>query len=247
MNWVNTSKILAALIFQFSLTLCIAQNTVGGRNAGGSDITEGPGGTIQQINNMSEAKIIGSKYLNSEWQKGDMEYLNGHNIQGVLLRYDVETGNVEQYEMDSTHNSIHDSKIKKVVIYADNSSISETLLNGGDFKLNEVPIIGLVRSEELAGKFNLITSFRIKKSAGTYNKVLDTGNEESKIEVTATTYLTEGHKLTVLPKNKKKLANIFDESNSELILSYVKSNNISVKRYDDLVKLISYANSLNKN
>ena len=69
MSWVNTSKILAGLIFQFSFTVCIAQNTVGGRNAGGTDITEAPGGTIQQINKLPNEKIIGSKYLNSEWQK----------------------------------------------------------------------------------------------------------------------------------------------------------------------------------
>ena len=105
--------------------------------------------------------------------KGDIEYLNGRNIQGVLFRYDVELGSVEQYEMDSTRKSIHDSQIKKVVVYADNSNISQILLNGGDYKLNEVPIIGLVSSEELVGKFNLITRFRIKKSNANYNNILD--------------------------------------------------------------------------
>ena len=69
MKWINTFKILAVLIFQLSLTLCMAQNTVGGRNAGGSDITEGPGGTVQQINRKPNATIIGSKYLNIEWLK----------------------------------------------------------------------------------------------------------------------------------------------------------------------------------
>lgn len=93
----------------------------------------------------------------------NIEYLNGRNIQGILLRYDVETGSVEQYEMDSTHKSIHDSKIKKVVIYATNSEINQVLLNGTDFRINEVPIIGLVSSEELVGNYNLITRYRINQ------------------------------------------------------------------------------------
>ena len=247
MNGINKYKILAGLIFQCSLTLCIAQSTVGGRNAGGIDVTDGPGGTIQQINRAPNSKIMGTKYLNTDWQKGDIEEINGGRVEGVLLRYDVEQGSVELFQKDSTVKALHDSKIKKVIIYSANSDINQILLNGGDFKLNGVHVFGLVDSEELVGKYNIITRYWIKKSDPTYNVVLDTGNEESKIEVSETIYLTESHNLIELPKNKKKLINLLSDTNTDLIRSFIKTNNISVKQYKDLVTLVGYVNSLNEN
>lgn len=49
----------------------------------------------------------------------------------------------------------------------------------------------------------------------------------------------------MLPSNTKKFASLFPDRHQEKILSYIKSNKISLNNEDELIELFDYINQLN--
>ncbi len=239
-------------LFMLSIVICIltllqgninAQNTVGGRNAGGVDINAAPGGIVQEIKKEGNS-TVGSTYLNEEWTKGSIKLTGGNDLSNQLLRYDVEKGLIELYMSENKVKIINEKFVNSVQIVSNTKLKNDKLLNGNHFFINEVPLTGLVLSEELKGKYNLITKFSVKKTNSSYVKALDAGKYESIISIEKQLYLSLDMKLTEIPRKKKKIIELFKkDADIFIIKTYIKENNLNVNKYEDLVLLVKYINS----
>ncbi len=234
-------------LFILSLNFLVVQlsvgQTVGDRNAGGVDANAQPGGTVQEIKK-DNSKIVGSRYLNEEWTKGSIELTGGNSLNDQLLRYDVENGIIEIYKFEDDIKVINETFVKSVRVVSNKSIKDDLLLNGKQFYLNYVPLTGLVLSEQIEGKYNLITRFNVKKSEAQYNQVLDAGKEESIISIEKKVYLAIGENITEIPNRKKKIIALFSKDvDATNIKSYINDNDLNLKKYRDLVFLVNYVNS----
>ena len=223
----------------------IAQNTVGGVQAGGVDANPMPGGIIQEIKASESANIRGTGYFSENWQNGKIEYLTGQVVEKALLRYNVENEVVEVKVSEDKIIVIDEGKLRAVQFSEPNRISGDCLFkNGIFFQIGGVPLVGLYRDAQIKGRFNLVVKYYLKIIEPTYVKTLDSGIETTTLSVEPIYYLADGKELVLLKKGKKKIISQFDDEVSDELSAYVKKNKVIVKSYEGLYDLIEFANTL---
>jgi hypothetical protein len=94
------------------------------------------------------------------------------------------------------------------------------------------------------GKTSLLVLFTVKRIESSYNIALSVGSKEDRLELFERYFLATNSSIVEIDK---KGQNLFDSlgAKGDILRKRVKEEKLSVKRKDDLTKIVTYANEIN--
>jgi hypothetical protein len=181
--------------------------------------------------------VDGSQYLSEEWTKGCITMNNGTVIDTMDLRL-----NAYKKEMHYRYNDVE---------YSINSPESIRELKMGNrkfiysfYKIDKNDISKNYFEVLVEGKTNLLVLYYINRISSNYNAVLDVGNRNDRLELNEKYFITIKNSMVELDKKGKNLfSNLGDKG--YILKKRIKEEDLSFKKKEDLVKIITYINEMN--
>jgi hypothetical protein len=190
------------------------------------------------IEKVTYSNIDGDPFIYRDFIPGRMILKNGE-IYSLNLRYDIYTSKIQFKDKDEIFEIINQEKLALIVIDTITFQYSNYLKSPGE--ANSVENSWFILKTD--GKCKLF----IKKNIRIQDAELPKPYQEAKpakfIHTSDTYYLKPEDKSAVRIDNKKDLLNIFTDKKDQ-ITEFINSNKLGVKEVYDLVKIISFYNSL---
>lgn len=184
--------------------------------------------------------VVGDVYFDKKWNAGSiMLYETETLIEGYPMKYDVKS-EVLEIKSKAGVKILDTRKIKSLVWKDSLTNIPHYFINGAEFKLEGVPVKGLL--EVLVdGKTPLIKRDQIFVKEPTYNVAMGSGSRDTKIYHKVSYYYISNSEL-IKVKGKKEIIKI--SSNPVATEEYFKSNKINLGKEAGLIKAFEYLNTL---
>jgi len=239
---MNTiARFICVMLFvQFSFSQ--SANNLGAVNS--QNYLEGNDGNIINTSSAKSSSITGSQYLSEEFESCKISTMPG-KVFGVrynafkdemeLKRTDNKIYAINKYDIDAVFTFTSSKVSYHVFDYLSSDSKKESVIKGYFTKLHpEGPNYIL--------KKNMVLFFPEKVSVSGY----DTAKPATYKKVKDRTYIKLANKeaAVLLETNKKKLVKQLFPSNSKVILGFIKSNKIKLKKDADLIKFAAFLNTL---
>jgi hypothetical protein len=195
---------------------------------------------------LPEGKTVGDTYLNTHWKKSSiLLYDDQKLIEGFPVRYDILT---DELEIKSTKGIkvLKGSKIKSFVWIDSLSKTPDFFVNAKDFNDSDnVPYSGFF--QVLAdGSLPLFKKTLIDIKKADYNIQFNVGSPDDKILKKSEFYALKENNVIEIPASRKKLVTLFGEK-SEQMEQFIKENNLSSMKEDQLKIIFEHYNSLVNN
>jgi hypothetical protein len=231
---------LIALLFAILLLNSIssyAQTVAGIKQSGLTiDIVFPPGNNII-VNGERVPGIDGSEYLSEEWTKGRITMNNGAIIDTIYLRLNVYKNEMHYLYKNVEYSICSPENIRKISI-GDRKFI-HSLYKKDEGKNSQGYFEVLVD-----GKAKLLALYYITKINANYNVVLDAGNKNDRLELKERYFIaTENSIVEIDKKGKCIFDNLGDKG--DILRKRIKEEDLSFKKKEDLVKIITYVNGMN--
>ena len=194
-----------------------------------------PPGYTKVISPAKLKGVDGSPFLSEDWKPGVVNLINGNSIKGLTYRY-----NVYRNEMSFLYQE------KEYAIGAPDS-IKEMNLSGQRFIFGQVMQNNIIERSffEVAteGKATLLVKYYIEVIPANFNVALNSGNPNDQIVVKERYCLKLGGNIVPIDKKGKLILTALSDKKTELA-EFIDKEDISLKRRDGLLKVISYYNTL---
>ncbi len=177
-----------------------------------------------------------SQYLDENWTNGQILLMKGDTIESIKLRLNAYTGEMH-YKNENTEYSIGAPENIKEIIMGGKVFIFSPYINEGMVTKNYFEVL-------VAGKNNLLVLHYITKMKATYNKALDTGDKNERLIAAERYFVKNGATIVEIDKKGKNLIEIIGDKGSK-VKEQVEKEDLSYKNKEDLIKIITYLNSLN--
>jgi hypothetical protein len=183
--------------------------------------------------------VDGSPYLIDNWVKGSVKLANGKTYKDVLLKYDMVDGQLYfQHKPEETLTFVDPVKeFKLSYIESDMQQLKlfrngyPSIAGGNEKSFYEVLSDGTIQLLKHDAKS--ISEYK------EYNSATVTKKFDDNIKY----YLYNNNKLVAIKPDKKSILAAIPNKQPELD-AYIKTNNLNLKKDEDLAKLIIYYNSL---
>jgi len=195
-----------------------------------------PPGYNNIVNQEELPGVSGSQYLDENWTNGQILLMKGDTIESIKLRLNAYTGNMH-YKNENTEYSIGAPENIKEIIMGGKVFVFSPYINEGMVTKNYFEVL-------VAGKHNLLVLHYITKMKATYNKALDTGDKNERLIAAERYFVKNGATIVELDKHGKNLIEIIGDKASK-VKEQVEKEDLSYKKKEDLIKIITYLNSLN--
>ena len=217
-------SILITLCFLFFKT---------GLNAQEFRIQSPPGyNFIYESNNLPK-NVDGSPYL-GDWQQSELHLKNGNTISGIMMRYNVYTGQMI-YKLDG-----------KTYAIGTPDSIATIQFGNKNFQYKKFVVNDKVEQKYyeiiVDDKISLYNEYEIIINRSNYNSALDVGDKNDKFVLKEHLYMIKGDRLIEIDK-KRKILDFFADKKGE-ITEFIKQEKISYKDKEDMAKLVEYYNEI---
>lgn len=232
--------LLLASLFSYCQTngvVAVYSNPLGGEY-NGIKYADFPDGSNNSRNALKHKNLVGSLYINDAFLNANLSGVEG--VSGdALLRYDAYN---DQMEVKVEGKTKYLKKIVGLLIEIKDQKKRYQVFNLKIKKEEKGSFFGVLSKGE---KISLLS----KESIRFYREVHpSTGYEEYKPPTLKRAedklYIGFKNYSTIeIPKKKKDILKLFS-SNSKEIENYTKSNNLSFKKKDDLIKIFEYYSSL---
>lgn len=182
-------------------------------------------------------EINGSPYLTDSWATGTVKFKNGKVINNVLLKYDQVADELSFAGKNDEEYFFNDRVSEFTLTYIDDNmdhkkyfkSGFPTINNLSDKSFYEVLVDGAVSLLKKNAKD--ITQVKEFNSATTVKTV----NNNIRY------YIVKSNEITHLKKlDSKNLANSLDAGKANLIIDFIKRNDLNPKKDEDLKKIVLY-------
>lgn len=193
------------------------------------------GGLIDEIP-LKPIETSGSFYLNEEFQIGNILLKNRREIKNYPIKYDLKYNRME-INAGNIIKVLNCEDIYNFYIFGDNEEyrnvdyFDETNDLGGFFQIIA------------SGSVSLLQHTDIKIMPANYVPETDTGRRSDKIVKTDSYFFSKGKRVFEITGRKNKDLDIFGDRESQ-VKEFVQDEKISFKNENDLVKLVSFYNSL---
>lgn len=227
----KTLKITFAIAFAIGINTSCLKAQISNLN----DIS----GTVLKQQNYFE--VNGSPYFYEKWVKGSVTFTNGKIVKDIALKYDQVKDELLFVGKDNQE-------------YYFNDPVKEFTLIG---EKNNRPVVFLFRNGFSAVKnlnvksyYEVITDGELKLMKKNIKTLSETKEYNSATTIKSINenfnyYLAKPNLIFQLKKDDMSvLAKALDEQKSSLILEYAKKNKLSPKKEEDLIKVMSYYNSI---
>lgn len=190
-------------------------------------------------------KVVGDTYLSTEWNKSViLLYENNKLIEGFPVRYDIQLDDLE-VKGRSEVKVLEGRKVKSFMWMDSFRAEPYYFINARDFKEDGVPHAGFF--EVLVdGEAPLFKKVSITVKKADYNVTLSMGSRDDKILKNSSYYLADGNVIAEIPGSKKKFLQLMKGKSNE-VESYMDTNNLSIKKEEELVAICKYYNSIKNN
>ena len=195
---------------------------------------------------LPEGKIIGDTYLDIHWKNSSiLLYESEKLIEGFPIRYDIMTDEVEVKSKKGIK-VLKGIKIKSFVWVDSVTKAADYFVNAKDFKdESNVPYSGFfqVLTE---GSLPLFKKTEIDIKKADYNIQFNVGSQDDKILKKSEFYTLKDKQVVELPSSKKKIIALFGDK-SEAMEVFIKENDLSITKGDQLKIIFEHYNSLVNN
>ena len=195
---------------------------------------------------LPEGKIIGDTYLDIHWNNASiLLYESEKLIEGFPIRYDIMANEVEVKTKKGIR-ILQGIKIKSFVWVDSVTKAPDYFVNAKDFKdESNVPYSGFfqVLSE---GSLPLFKKTEIDIKKADYNIQFNVGSQDDKILKKNEFYTLKDNQVVELPSSKKKIVALFGDK-SEAMEVFIKENDLSITKGDQLKIIFEHYNSLVNN
>ena len=195
---------------------------------------------------LPEGKTIGDSYLDANWKDASiLLYESEKLIEGFPIRYDIMTDDVE-VKTKKGIKVLQGIKIKSFVWVDSVTKAPDYFVNAKDFKdESNVSYTGFfqVLSE---GSLPLFQKAKIDIKKADYNIQFNVGSQDDKILKKIEFYTLKGKQVVELPSSKKKIVALFGDK-SEAMEVFIKENDLSITKSDQLKIIFEHYNSLVNN
>src|SRR5688572_1361995 len=195
---------------------------------------------------LAEGKTIGDTYLDMHWKVASiLLYESEKLIEGFPIRYDIMTDDVE-VKTKKGIKVLQGVKIKSFVWVDSVTKSPAYFVNAKDFKdESNVPYSGFfhVLTE---GSLPLFKKTEIEIKKADYNIQFNVGSQDDKILKKNEFYTLKGKQVVELPSSKKKIVALFGDK-SEAMEVFIKENDLSITKSDQLKIIFEHYNSLVNN
>ncbi|WP_320052756.1 hypothetical protein [uncultured Acetobacteroides sp.] len=182
------------------------------------------------------ADVEGSQYLSDAWTTSRITMNNGSIIDSIDLRLNVYK-NEMHYREKGVEYTIGAPKNIKEIAMGSRKFVS--------YPLKAEDAISFSYFEVLAeGNTSLLVQYYIKVIDPTYNNPLDYGVKKGQINLCERYFIKTGSTIIEIDKKGKS---IFDSlrDKGDLLKKHIKAEDLSFKKKEDLVKIVTYINSMN--
>ena len=191
-----------------------------------------------------EGKVIGDTYLHREWKRSAILLYAGEKlIEGFPVRYDIRTDELE-VKTSGGIKALEGRNVRSFTWIDSLRTEPYFFINAKEFKNEGVQMAGFM--EVLVdGKLPLLKKINISIKKADYNVALSVGSRDDKI-LKQPAYFVFSEKvgeLKEIPGSKKKLMPVF-QTKAEEMEKYIGANDLSVKKEEDLIKIITHYNRL---
>ncbi|KEO74963.1 hypothetical protein [Anditalea andensis] len=192
--------------------------------------------------------LVGNYYLDNKWNMASlMLYKNEEILLDQWVRYNIASNYFEILsQKDGTVKTIPGLRVHNLVWVDSLHRVPRYFINGMDLKEIGAPVTGFY--EVLVdGELSLLrrTIATVKKS--NYNTALMIGNKNDEIKKRDVYYYIQNDQVIEVPRNHKKLIQLFEEDKQKQLARYIKENNPNKKEVSGLYRVFSYYNSLFEN
>jgi hypothetical protein len=200
-----------------------------------------PGGIIEAKNLEKSSVVEGSFFINDYWSVGDVLLYNGKAIKSLPLKYNLRDEMLLLLDKNQISRFIRDDQIEKFEWFDGEKKKNILFINGLHYKLNGVPLAGFFEIV-CEGPVELLLYRTLEIEKGYYSITHDAGQMNDEYLIKDIQYLASEKELFEV-KNKKDFYHYFGED-SEKIKSFIKDNNLRIKKTEELAKVIDYYNAM---
>jgi hypothetical protein len=204
-----------------------------------ADISVKQGGMVTEIKPQVPT-YVGSKHLYDGWRMGSLKLFSGIKYENVFVLYDIEESIVEIKTGGITKRFLP-NEIDVFQLYGDSEQILRKFTNTKDLNL-AVPIVGYLEILE-AGEISLFSRHLVETKKPDYVIALDVGSRSAKKYQVQHFFLEINGQVMKAPKHKKEFLALFPTITAK-IQDFMAQDNLSVKKREDLIKIIQFINSL---
>ena len=228
--------ILFVCLFVFYLESVNAQIQIDGTDVMLNKLRLNKG--IEGIESTLYQDIQGNPYVFRDFQKGVMYVLTDQKYD-VEIRYDIYADQMHLKDSNMIYAIVHPEKVK-LIEAGDYKFIYSVFINSPE---DDAPAPGSYFIIKTEGKCMLLIKKSMRVQDAEPPKLYQEAKPPKFIPTADTYYLKPDGKSAVRIKNKKDLLTELADK-SEAINSYISSNKLGVKDIEELVKIVSYYNSL---
>jgi hypothetical protein len=223
-------------IFCYTVLCLIVVTKVSGQNQRVDHVVDRNSGGFMEFHAKPEATPE-SIYLDDAWTKGSVSLRSGQEIADLSIRYDLKN-NLLEIQTPTGIKVVGLMKVRRFELAF--ASGAKMFTNAGELKAKDVTGIVEVLTN---GKARLLSKPYIEVIPSNYNPALNVGSQKDQFVKKESLIIVVGDEPTQLPKSSKKLLKMFG-AQEEKVSAYVKENDLSIKRKEDVIKIVAYYNQL---
>jgi len=184
---------------------------------------------------LAEPSVVGSTYLDDDWQNAEIVLRNGNIIGDLPVRVEIEQTNIEiNYKGELKYLDL--KEVDCVNLTDKGTGKKRTIRKANEFIFNDIPLQGVV--EVHTGKqYNAIKHYYIEFLQANYNVALDVGSKDHRKVKKERLYISHDNKLILAKGSSKKIAGQLG-SDKEKALTIIKEHKLNLSKEADLVTFV---------
>jgi hypothetical protein len=225
---------LLTLFLSMSVCVCTQAQFTGHYNA--LNIA-GSQNTLKTSVPLAEPAVVGSTYVDDEWQTAELLLQNGTRIPDLSIRIEIEHGNIEiDYNGQIKYLNLKGADSLKLQSGTKHDALVVRL--AAEFTTHEgTPLKGVVILYP-GPKYSLAKNYYIEFRASNYNVAMDIGSREHRNLKKERLFLSRGDTLIDVSGSNKKIAGRMG-SDASNVLAIAKEKKLKLSREADLKTLVS--------
>jgi hypothetical protein len=184
-----------------------------------------------------ESKVIGSPYLNEDWQNANITLNSNENINTYPVKYNIYSDMLE-IKVANEVKGLDGNNVKSFsFVLAD--QFYRTFLRSSSFKNGELS--GFVEVL-VGGKMKLLKKVFVTVLPPDYSVQLNVGSRDTRIIKREIFYYSDEESIQEIPTSRKKILKLF-EDDKERISKFLEANDVDLKTEDGLRSIFNFYNN----
>jgi hypothetical protein len=195
----------------------------------------GSSNTLKSEIPLAEPSVVGSTYLDDDWQHAEIVLRNGNVIVDFPVRVEIEQPNIEiNYKGEIKYLNL--KELDCVNLIDQGTGKKKVIRKANEFIFNDVPLKGIV-VVHTGKQYNAIKHYYIEFLQANYNVALDIGSKDHRKIKKERLYISQDNKLILAKGSSKKIAGQLG-LDKEKALTVIKEHKLNLSKETDLITFV---------